>query len=158
MDVHAYMRAQLLALEEVRDAAYVLPAPACVAWFEMRRHATGWRTVAYSEDAQATRVECPLALVDAELDEDVPGALSSLRAIRRHYERRPLVYARVVRGHLTAPETLYQLVVCGLTSEARDTMARFFAAQAGGLTHDYEPRFAWLSEVPSVDYKRWLST
>lgn len=150
---------KLSELESVTDTIYRIkyghndPVP-IVHWFEMRKSGNGWCTKAYF--SMNGTVECPLG---RDIEEDIfrRDDYSTLRKIKNQFDEHD--FHCVVEGHLTAPTTIYQLVVENVTVAMKEDIINYAKnnGNGSGLTHDFHVNIKWVSDIPKDIYREWIA-
>lgn len=112
-----------------------------VHWFEMKRSGRGWKTVECSADF--FHLKCPLEC--EELTTMPLRGYETLRKIKNSFDEN--VFAFVVDGHLTAPSTLYQVVIEGVTEKQKEACLAHFRRREN-LYCDYLFDIRWLDQLP----------
>lgn len=116
-------------------------------WFTMERSGRGWKTLEYS--AEFCRVQCPIAL-----DDILEMSLKNNETLHKIKKQFPDdVLACVVDGHLTAPSTLYQLVIDDISEEQKKAFLEYLKIYKDGNFCDYLIDIRWLDELFPEKYK-----
>jgi len=143
----------------IRETPKTFPAGHCLLFylFEMEKKGSGW-------SCKSARVNLgkPLPVFDDErlssLSED--NKFTTLRSIKEQFgiekylKENPLVFSCVVEGHLTAPTTIFQLVIDLKEESSKNQFIEYYKNRKTTSCSFY-PEWQWVNEIPKEKYNEW---
>ena len=139
-------------LDEITDQKFIFKTEKEIPhihWFEMKKSGKGWRTIRYT--AEFCRVQCPIGLNDDELTDMPMYNSGNLSGIKKAFPSS--AFSCIVEGHMTAPSTLYQLVIDGITDKQKEDFLEYMKKYKHGIYCDYWIDTRWFDQLLIGQYE-----
>ena len=159
--MYAMLQDKLDELEAIADTSYTFERDGMtqqvpqIEWFQMEKRGSGWSTVAhYCEETR--RVQCPCSDSEALMKVSRSDDTANLSKIKKYFQDFSNLFVCVVEEHMTAPTTVWQLVVWNLGANQRDALVRHLSEHGqNGETHNYHVALHWVNEIPPDVLAKW---
>lgn len=139
---------------KVEQKAKYFPLDHCLLFylFEMQKSGRGWKC---KNGRVNTRRSFPV-FGDNVLPMDDLKDFSTLNKMKAQFgaEDNPYVFSCVVEGHLTAPATIFQLVIDLKDETSKHLFVDYYEGRNTTSCH-YYPQWQWVDQIPLDVYNKW---